>query len=88
MWPYTLRPTPNFLMPGPGPALDAMNITINQQAVQLPSTATVADALALWQAKPPFAVAVNTDFVPKSRHALHPLAEGDRVEVIAPVTGG
>ena len=65
-----------------------MNITINQQAVALPETATVADAVAHWQAKPPFAVAVNTEFVPKSRYASHALVQGDRVEVIAPVTGG
>ncbi|MBQ0131714.1 MAG: sulfur carrier protein ThiS [Comamonas sp.] len=65
-----------------------MNITINQQAVALPEAATVADAIAHWQPKPPFAVAVNTEFVPKSRYASHALAQGDRVEVIAPVTGG
>jgi sulfur carrier protein len=65
-----------------------MNITINQQTVELPANATVADAVAHWQAQPPFAVAVNTEFVPKSRYAAHALAEGDRMEVIAPVTGG
>ncbi|MGE8398118.1 MAG: sulfur carrier protein ThiS [Comamonas sp.] len=65
-----------------------MNITINQHAVELPANATVADAVALWQAKPPFAVAINTEFVPKSRYGDHLLAEGDRMEVIAPVTGG
>jgi len=65
-----------------------MNITINQQTVELPPYATVADAVAHWQAQPPFAVAVNTEFVPKSRYAAHALAEGDRMEVIAPVTGG
>lgn len=65
-----------------------MNITINQHTVELPANATVADAVAHWQAKPPFAVAVNTEFVPKARYAAHALAEGDRMEVIAPVTGG
>lgn len=65
-----------------------MNITINQQTVELPADATVADAVAQWQPKPPFAVAVNTEFVPKSRYAMHNLAQGDRVEVITPVTGG
>lgn len=65
-----------------------MNITINQQSVELPAKASVADAVAHWQAQPPFAVAVNTDFVPKSRYAAHQLTEGDRMEVIAPVTGG
>ncbi|WP_284338061.1 sulfur carrier protein ThiS [Comamonas sp. NoAH] len=65
-----------------------MNITINQQPVELAANATVADAVTQWQAKPPFAVAVNTEFVPKSRHATHVLAEGDRLEIISPVTGG
>ena len=50
--------------------------------------ATVADALAQWNAQPPYAVALNTRFVPKSQYAHQPLQEGDRLEVIAPVTGG
>ncbi len=66
-----------------------MNITINQQTVELPPNATVADAVAHWQAQPPFAVAVNcrvrAQITVRARHAL---AEGDRLEVIAPVTGG
>lgn len=65
-----------------------MHITINQQSVELPANATVADAVAQWQAKPPFAVAVNTGFVPRGRYAAHALTEGDKVEIIAPVTGG
>lgn len=65
-----------------------MHITINQQSVELPVHATVADAVAHWQAKPPFAVAVNASFVPNSRYAGHALTEGDKIEIIAPVTGG
>ena len=65
-----------------------MKITLNQNATELPASATVADALAQMQAKPPFAVAVNTVFVPKSQYASHVLSEGDKVEVISPVTGG
>lgn len=65
-----------------------MRITINQKTIELPANATVADALALWQPKPPFAVAVNTEFIPKSRYSQHLLATDDRLEVIAPVTGG
>ncbi len=65
-----------------------MKIILNQQATELPLNATVADALAQMQAKPPFAVAVNTQFVPKSRHANHVLKDGDKIEVISPVTGG
>ena len=48
----------------------------------------MADAVAAIEARPPFAVAVNTTFVPNSRYAAHPLQPGDRVEIISPVTGG
>lgn len=65
-----------------------MNITINQQATELREGATVADALAQLDPRPPFAVAVNTVFVPRAGYAVRPLAEGDRIEVISPVTGG
>ncbi len=65
-----------------------MRILINQQAHDCPEGATLADAIALLRPEGPFAAAVNTVFVPRSRHAQHPLQDGDRVEVIAPVTGG
>lgn len=63
-------------------------VAINNQPHELPEGATVADALAAIAAKPPFAVAVNTVFVPRAEHARHLLHAGDRVEVISPVTGG
>ena len=65
-----------------------MNVLINLQRYELPEGATVADALAAMQARPPYAVAVNTVFVPAPEHPRHPLQAGDRVEVISPVTGG
>ncbi len=65
-----------------------MQVLINQQAHDLPEGATVADALAALQARPPYAVAVNTRFVPVAEHATHPLRAGDHMEVISPVTGG
>lgn len=65
-----------------------MNIVINQIPHELPDGATVADAVAAIAARPPFAVAVNTTFVPNSRYAQHALAQGDKVEIISPVTGG
>jgi sulfur carrier protein len=40
------------------------------------------------EAKPPYAVAVNLEFVPKTRHAEYILQDNDQVEIIAPVTGG
>jgi sulfur carrier protein len=35
-----------------------------------------------------FAAAVNLQFVPRTAYALHRLGEGDRIEIIAPITGG
>ncbi|GAB3358333.1 MULTISPECIES: sulfur carrier protein ThiS [Giesbergeria] len=65
-----------------------MNLTINQQAHQLPDDATVVDAIAAIGARPPFAVAVNTVFIPKTHYAQQQLHTGDRVEIISPITGG
>lgn len=65
-----------------------MNISINQIPHELPDNATVADAVAALAARPPFAVAVNTQFVPNTGYAAHALQPGDRVEIISPVTGG
>jgi sulfur carrier protein len=65
-----------------------MKVIINKNEHELPSGATVADAVVAIEAKPPFAAAVNTQFVPKTHYAQHALSEGDRVEIISPVTGG
>jgi sulfur carrier protein len=42
-----------------------MNILINDSPKTLPDGATLADAIALIEAKPPFAAAVNRQFVPR-----------------------
>lgn len=65
-----------------------MNILINDKPYTLPDGATVIDALAALDAVPPFAVAVNREFVPRSAHAARALQPEDRIEVIRPVTGG
>jgi sulfur carrier protein len=65
-----------------------MDIQVNQQPLSLPEQATVADALAAFGARPPFAVAVNGAFVSRARHGGHVLSAGDRVDVVRPVTGG
>jgi len=65
-----------------------MRIIVNQVEYDLPSHSMIADALNLINAKPPFAVAVNLNFIPKSRYSMHALHENDHIEVIAPVTGG
>ena len=65
-----------------------MRIIVNQVEYEIPSRSLVSDALALIDAKPPYAVAVNLNFVPKAKHAEFVLNENDQIEVIAPVTGG
>ncbi|MEO6973631.1 MAG: sulfur carrier protein ThiS [Rhodoferax sp.] len=65
-----------------------MKITLNKTIHEIQSGATLADALTLLQARPPFAAAVNMQFVPNSHYAQTPLQANDEIEVISPVTGG
>jgi len=65
-----------------------MQVLINNQAHQLPEHATLADAVQAISASGPFAAALNLRIVPRGQYAQTTLAEGDRIEIIAPVTGG
>jgi len=65
-----------------------MRVIVNQIEYELPSQSMISDALFLINAKPPYAVAVNLNFVPKTKYDQFPLNENDQIEVIAPVTGG
>ncbi|QWE21470.1 MULTISPECIES: sulfur carrier protein ThiS [Polynucleobacter] len=65
-----------------------MRVIVNQVEYEVPSQSVISDALALIDAKPPYAVAVNMNFVPKTKHSEFALNENDQIEVIAPVTGG
>jgi sulfur carrier protein len=65
-----------------------MNVLINDTPHTLPPQARLADALRLINATPPFAAAVNHQFVPRSNYESHVLQTDDRIEVIRPVTGG
>jgi len=65
-----------------------VNILINGEPRELDAPATLAEAIALLAPQPPFAAAVNREFVPRSAYAQRELHDGDDVEVIRPVTGG
>ncbi len=65
-----------------------MRVIVNQQVRELAPASKVSALLAAIDAKPPFAVAVNLQFVPKSQHGEFVLKENDSVEIISPVTGG
>ena len=65
-----------------------MNILINNEPHNLSSVQTMADLIAQIQPEAPFAVAVNTVFVPKSAYENTTLKDGDKVEIVRPVAGG
>lgn len=65
-----------------------MDIEVNQKPLSLPEAATLADALSAFGARPPFAVAVNGEFVARGQHAGRQLRAGDKVDVVHPVAGG
>lgn len=65
-----------------------MRLIVNQIEREVALNSSIDDVLLLIDAKPPYAVAINYEFVPKSKHAEVILQDGDEIEVIAPVTGG
>lgn len=65
-----------------------MNVLVNQIPYTLATGATLADVIALLQPRPPFAAAVNLQFVPKQNYAQTALRDDDHIDLIAPVTGG
>ncbi len=65
-----------------------MKVLVNQTPVQLQDGATLADAVSAAPVPPPFAAALNRQFVPKTSYQQTPLTEGDQIDLIAPVVGG
>jgi sulfur carrier protein len=65
-----------------------IKIIINNESYEMPVTSSVADALALRNPKPPYAVAVNLEFVPNNQYQSVLLKPDDRIEIISPITGG
>ncbi|MDO4694827.1 MAG: sulfur carrier protein ThiS [Eikenella sp.] len=64
-----------------------MNICINGQTGDFPGR-TLAELIELHRPASPFAVALNTEFVPRSAYAHTLLKDGDRVDIVRPVVGG
>lgn len=68
--------------------MTTIDILLNDQPMQLQAGATLADAARASGVQPPFAAAVNLQFVPRNQYVNTPLKAGDQVELISPVTGG
>ena len=65
-----------------------MMVWINQQSCELQMGASLKDAIAFANITPPFAAAVNAQFVPKTLYTQTSLNENDKIELIVPITGG
>lgn len=66
-----------------------MKIVLNGQEREIDETASLAQVLEIaGYAGRRVAVEVNREIVPRSRHAGHPLAAGDRVEIVHAIGGG
>jgi sulfur carrier protein len=66
-----------------------INVSVNGELVELPAQCTIAQLLSQCGFDSERrAVAVNTEFVPRSRYGEYVLGAGDRVDVLAPVQGG
>jgi sulfur carrier protein len=63
-------------------------VLINQESHHLPPGATLADAIELVGIQPPFAAAINMEFVPRGQYPERLLQINDAIELIAPITGG
>ena len=64
-----------------------MTITINGERLTIKS-AKLVEILQNFGAKPPFAVAMNGEFIPQSLHASTTINEGDSIELLSPIQGG
>ena len=62
-----------------------MRITLNGSVVE---TAAPTVARLLGDVPPGCAVAVNREVVPRSAHRIHPVTDGDEIEVVEAVAGG
>ena len=66
----------------------AITVLINQQSHHLAEGATLADAIEWVGIQPPFAAAINMEFVPRGQYPERLLQNNDAIELIAPITGG
>jgi sulfur carrier protein len=62
---------------------------VNDEQRSVNEGCTVAQALQLWQfSGEQIAVAINSEFVPRSSYGERQLNDGDCIDIVAPVQGG
>ena len=66
-----------------------IRVSLNGDNTELADAMTVEAALKLWgYTCEEIAVAVNNEFVPRSRYGAAVLCDSDTIDVVAPVQGG
>ena len=65
-----------------------MMVWINQKPCELQQGSNLKESIELAQITPPFAAAVNAQFVPKTLYHQTLLNDNDKIELIVPITGG
>lgn len=64
-----------------------MHIYVNGETLSF-NGQTVADLVQQQDPEKPFAVALNTFFVPQQEYRAQGLQDGDQIEIVRPVVGG
>lgn len=65
-----------------------VDLNVNGRTISVAASVTVAELLRQLDVQGRYAVEVNTELVPRSRHATHRLQPGDRVEIVQAIGGG
>lgn len=65
-----------------------MNILINNQHHELSGQSTISNVISHFGATGAFAVALNGCFVSKTQYETTEVSEGDKVEILSPISGG
>ena len=66
-----------------------IHLSLNNEPTQLDQGTSLQTALQLWgYGDTKIAVAINGEFVPRSRYAEQLLADGDEIDIVKPVGGG
>jgi sulfur carrier protein len=66
-----------------------INISVNNEPKEIEINTTLSDALLQWGfGETKIAVAINSEFVPRSTYKDRQLENGDQIDIVKPVGGG
>jgi thiamine biosynthesis protein ThiS len=65
-----------------------MSVIVNGETQPLPEPPTLSTLLVALSPTPPFVVACNEEFIPRSSYINCRLCSGDRIEIVHPSVGG